>query len=123
MLSFHLPVVLPATMLKLTFYTLAMETKKVSKKALRTLVKDSVREAIGRLELPAPTKKLQKLIDKSSKRIAGEYADLLKKERKKNKAVQSDLTFVEDVLNGKATTQNGKKEKKTKKVKAVKASS
>ena len=83
-----------------------METKNVSKKALRTLVKDSVREAIGRLDLPAPTKKLQKLIDKTSKRIAGEFADLLKKERKKNKAVQSDLTFVEDVLNGKAA-QNG----------------
>ena len=98
-----------------------MEVKKVSKKALRTLVQDSMREAIGRLDLPAPTKKLQKLIDKSSKRIAGEYADLLKKERKKNKAVESDLTFVEDVLNGK-TPQNGKKEKKKKKAKTVKAS-
>lgn len=107
-------------MLNLTFYTTVMEAKKVTKKALRTLVKDSVREAIGRLDLPTPNKKLQKLIDKSSKRIAGEYADLLKKERKKNKAVESDLTFVEDVLNGKAP-QNGKKEKKSKKVKAVKA--
>ncbi len=97
-----------------------MEVKKVSKKALKTLVKDSMREAIGRLDLPVPTRKLQKLIDKSSKRIAGEYADILKKERKKNKAVESDLTFVEDVLNGKATP-DGKKEKKNKKIKAVKA--
>lgn len=98
-----------------------MESKKVSKKALRTLLTDTMREAIGRLELPAPTKRVQKLIDKTSKRMAGEYVHALKKERKKNKSVEKELTFVEEVLNGKAASSNGKKEKKHKKDKEIKS--
>jgi hypothetical protein len=79
-----------------------MEKKKVSKKALTTLLRDSMREAIGRLELPEPTKKLKKLIGKSSKRIASGFAEILKKQNKKEKHVKKSLTYVEDVLKGKA---------------------
>lgn len=86
-----------------------MENKKVSKKALKTLLSDSMREAIGRLQLPAPTKKVKKLISKSSKRIATEFAGILKKENRKAKETGNSLTYVEDVLKGK------KKKKKSKK--------
>jgi len=87
-----------------------MEKKKVSAKALKSLLNDSLREAIGRLELPEPTKKLDKLIAKSSKKIANGFADILKKERKKTKKAEKSIAFVEDVLNGK----KGKKDKKAK---------
>jgi hypothetical protein len=91
-----------------------MEKKKVSAKALKSLLNDSLREAIGRLELPQPDKKLDKLIVKSSKKIASGFADILKKERKKAKKAEKSITYVEDVL-------SGKKEKKTKKVKSKKS--
>jgi hypothetical protein len=98
-----------------------MEAKKVSRKALKNLLSDSLRDAIGRLELPAPTKKIERLILKSSKKFAAEYAVILRKDKKKNKEVESDLTFVEDVLNGKGSSTI-KKEKKAKKskLKAIK---
>lgn len=91
-----------------------METKKVSTKALRSLLTDSLREAIVRLELPEPTKKLEKVISKSSKKIAIGYADLLKKAQKKDKKAEKSLTYVEDVLKGKKEkgTKNKKKVKK-----------
>jgi uncharacterized protein YtpQ (UPF0354 family) len=88
-----------------------MEKKTVSKKALKTLVNDSMRDAIGRLQLPKPTKRLEKLISKTSKKIAVEFADILKKENKKAKAAAKSLTYVEDVLKGK----KDKKEKKSSK--------
>jgi hypothetical protein len=84
-----------------------METKKVSKKALKTLLNDSLRDAIGRLELLEPNKKVDKLILKSSKKIANEFADILKKENKKAKKADKSLTYVEDVLKGK-NKKNGK---------------
>jgi hypothetical protein len=87
-----------------------MENKKVSKKALKTLLKDSMREAIGKLELPAANKKVKRLITRSSKLIATEFAGILKKENRKAKSRTKSLTYVEDVLKGKA-------EKKTKKEK------
>jgi hypothetical protein len=87
-----------------------MEKKKVSTKALKSLLNDSLRDAIGSLELPQPTKKLEKLIARSSKKIATGYADVLKKEHKKAKKAEKSLTYVEDVLQGK----NDKKSKKSK---------
>jgi hypothetical protein len=78
-----------------------MEKMKVSKKALKSLLNDSLRDAIGRLELPQPTKKLDKLISKSSKKLASEFADILKKQNKKTKQAEKSLTYVEDVLKGK----------------------
>ncbi|MFZ6012446.1 MAG: hypothetical protein ACOYXT_19030 [Bacteroidota bacterium] len=89
-----------------------MENKKISKKALQSLLNDSMREAIGHLELPKPTKKVKKLISKSSKRIASEFATILKKENKKAKKTEKSLIYVEDVLTGK--NQKDKKAKKAK---------
>lgn len=71
-----------------------------------------MREAISKLELPKSNKKLDKLISKSSKKIASEFSDLIKKEKKKNKKIEKSLTYVEDVL-------KGKKKKNKKKVKDV----
>lgn len=95
-----------------------MENKNVSKKALKSLLNDSMRDAIGRLELPQPTKKVEKLISKSSKQIATVFADLLKKQNKKAKQNEKSLTYVEDVLKGKkdkksvnAKAKNTKKDK------------
>ena len=88
-----------------------MEKKKVSKKALKTLLNDSIRDAIGRLELPTPTKKVKKLISKSSKQLASEFAVLVKKELKKTRKAEDSLTYVEDVLTGKTGKKNGKRVK------------
>jgi hypothetical protein len=88
-----------------------MEKKKISKKALKNQLNDSMRDAIGKLELPKASKKVKKLISKSSKRMASEFAYLLKKQSKKNRKVEKSLTYVEDVLKGK-----GKKAKKSKEV-------
>jgi hypothetical protein len=87
-----------------------MEKIKVSKRALKSLLTDSMREALGNLELPKPTKKVEKLLDKSSKRLAAAFVQILKKESRKIKKSESDLTYVEDVLNGKI----GKKRKQSK---------
>lgn len=87
-----------------------MEKKKVSAKALKSLLNDSLRDAIKKLELPEPTKKLDKMIAKSSKKIASEFVDILKKEEKKAKKAEKSTAYVEDVL-------TGKKEKASKKVK------
>lgn len=95
-----------------------MENVKISRKALRSLVSDSMREAISKLDLPKSNKKVKKLIDKSSKKIASEFSQVLKKERKKNKKIEKSLTYVEDVLTGK--DKKGKKNKKQKEVKLQK---
>jgi hypothetical protein len=89
-----------------------MEKKKVSRKALESLLNDSMREAIGQLELPKASKKVKKLISKSSRKLASEFATILKKQNKKNRAAETEpsLTYVEDVL-------KGTKDKKSKKVK------
>ncbi len=63
-----------------------MEKIKVSKKALRSLLKDSYEQTIGQLELPKPNKKVIKLIDRTTRKMAAEFAGLLKKEFKKAKS-------------------------------------
>jgi hypothetical protein len=88
-----------------------MENKKVSKKTLNSLLNDSMREVISNLELPKPTKKVQKVLDRSSKKLAAVFADILKKKNKKAKKERKNLFFVEDVLNQK----KGKKSKHLKK--------
>ena len=90
-----------------------METIKVSKKALKSLLSDSMREAISSLELPKPTKKVNKLLDKSSRKLAFEFAQILKKSSRKAKKEEKSIGYVEDVL-------KGKKSKKSK-MKAVEA--
>jgi hypothetical protein len=61
-----------------------MENKKVSKKALRSLLKDSLQQSIGHLELPKPNKKVKKIIERSTKKMAVEFSYLLKKEFKRS---------------------------------------
>ena len=83
-----------------------MITKKISKKALYSLLNDSIRVALCNLELPEPTKKVNKLIDKSSKKLASEFAAILKKEMRRNKKHERSLTYVDDVLKGKKSKKN-----------------
>lgn len=78
-----------------------MENSKVSKKALKSLLNDSMRSAIGHLQLPKPTKKVKKLLDKSSKKLASEFVHILRKETRKAKKAERALTYVDDVLAGK----------------------
>ena len=85
-----------------------MERIKVSKKALKSLLSDSMNVAIGNLELPKPSKKVKKLLDRSSKKLASEFKRILKKENSKSKKAEKDLAYVDDVLNGKKPRKNRK---------------
>jgi hypothetical protein len=89
-----------------------MEKIKVSKKALKSLLSDSMNVAIGSLELPKPSKKVKRLLDRSSKKLASEFKRILKKENTKSKKAEKDLAYVDDVL-------NGKKPKKSRKLQPV----
>lgn len=88
-----------------------MEQTKTSKKALRSLINDSMQEAITKLELPEPTKKVKKLLNRSAKRLANIYANAIKRENKKKKKVEK---FMEDAVDGKI-----KKKSKSKKIRVA----
>jgi len=66
-----------------------MENKKVSKKALRSLLKDSLQQSIGHLELPKPNKKVKRIINRTTRKMATEFSHLLKKEFKRSKPKKS----------------------------------
>lgn len=89
--------------------TTVMENIKTSKKALKSLLSDSMNVAIGNLELPKPTKKVKKLLDRSSKKLASEFVRIMKKEQSKSKKAAKDLAYVEDVLKGKKITKKSRK--------------
>ena len=89
-----------------------MEKTKTSKKALRGLIADSMKEAIGTLELPKPTKKVNKLLQRNSKKLASLFADMIRRENRKKKKAEK---FMED-----AGKSKSKKEKKSKELKFVK---
>ncbi len=93
-----------------------MEKVKVSKKALKSLLNDSLNEAISHLELPKPTKKVKKLLDRSSKKLATAFANILKKESRKMKKADK-MAYVDDVLKGKKSRK--KKEGRLLEVEAV----
>lgn len=80
-----------------------MEKTKTSKKALRSLINDSMQEVLSNLELPKPSKKVKKLIQRNAKKMASIYADVLKREDKKRKKAEK---FAEDKVKS-----NGKKSK------------
>jgi hypothetical protein len=65
-----------------------MEKLKTNKKALKGLINDSMRDAIGRLELPEPSKKVKKLLYRNAKKLASVYADMLKREEKKKRKAE-----------------------------------
>ena len=83
-----------------------MKKTKTSKKALSSLINDSMQEVLTNLELPTPSKKVKKLLHRSAKKIASIYADILKREDKKKKKAEK---FAEDKIKS-----------KSKKIKAVK---
>lgn len=89
-----------------------MEKLKTSKKALRILIEDSMKDAIGTLELPQPTKKVTKLLQRNSKKLASVFADMIRRENKKKKKAEK---FMEDAVKSKS-----KKVKKSKEVKFAK---
>jgi phage pi2 protein 07 len=82
-----------------------MENTTTSKKALKGLINDSMRDAIGRLSLPEPSKKVKKLLYRNAKKLASVYADMMKRDEKKKKRAERKI---EDVA---------KKPKKSKKLK------
>lgn len=86
-----------------------MEKRKTSKKALRGLIADSMKEAIASLQLPEPTKKVDKILQRNSRKLASVFADLIRRESKKRKKAEK---FMEDGLSVKS--------KKLKKSKASK---
>jgi hypothetical protein len=83
-----------------------MDRTKTSKKALRSLINDSMRDAIGRLELPAPSKKVKKLLDRNAKKLATVYAEILKREDRQRKKAEKNL-----VASIKGKTTKSKKSK------------
>lgn len=89
-----------------------MEKTKTSKKALRGLINDSMQEALINLELPQPGKKVKKLLQRNSKKLASIFANRIKREDKKKKKAAK---FMENAVKGK-----GKKNKKSKEVKLEK---
>jgi hypothetical protein len=65
-----------------------MEKQKSSKKELKGLINDTLQEAIGRLALPEPTKKVKKLLYRNAKKLATVYSDMMKREEKKKRKLE-----------------------------------
>ena len=76
-----------------------MEKVKTSKKALRGLISDSIQEALKGLQLPEPGKKVKKVLNRNSKKLAAIFADVIKKEDKKKRKASK---FMENAVNGKS---------------------
>jgi hypothetical protein len=76
-----------------------MEKSKTSKKALKGLINDSMQEALKSLELPAPGKKVKKVLLRNSKKLAGIFSQAIKEENKKKKKAAK---FMEDAVKGKS---------------------
>ena len=68
-----------------------METQKRTKKVLRNLINYSMRDAISSLQLPEPSNKVKKLLDRSSRKLAVVYSEILKKEEKKKRKAEKLL--------------------------------
>jgi hypothetical protein len=107
-LSFSKGILLEVTLAKLEYQPLIMEKTKVSKKTLKGLLNDSMNVAIGNLELPKPSKKVKKLLDRSSKKLASEFKRILKKENSKSKKLDKGLAYVDEVLSGKKSKKSRK---------------
>lgn len=86
-----------------------MEKTKTSKKALRGLINDAMQDALNSLELPQPGRKVKKLLQRNSKKLASIFADVIRREDKKKKKATK---FMEDAVKGKSA--KGKKSKEVK---------
>lgn len=84
-----------------------MSAQKQSRKALRSLINDSFREALSHLDLPPATKKIKKHIEKNAKKIASVYAEMMKKEEKKKKKAEKRMQRT-------LTSSNGRRPRKIK---------
>jgi hypothetical protein len=65
-----------------------MEKQKSSKKELKGLIHNTLQEAISRLPLPEPTKKVKKLLYRHAKKLATVYTDMMRREEKKKKKLE-----------------------------------
>jgi len=85
-----------------------MEKKKTSKKALRGLINDSMVEALSNLELPKSGKKVKKLLQRNSKKLALIFANVIKRQDRKKK---KEAKFMEDPGKGKSRKRSSKEVK------------
>lgn len=88
-----------------------MESKKTSKKDIRIQLKEAISKAVTNLALPAPTKKIKKLIERDSKKLATIYFDIIRREEKKKRKAEK---FLGAAVNGTAKAVEKKKAKKAK---------
>ncbi len=59
------------------------------------MLKDSMNTAISSLELPKPTKRVRKLLDRSAKELAAEFARLMKKRTQRSgKLIEPLVTWI-----------------------------
>ncbi len=93
---------------------MTMEKTKTSKKSLKGLINNSMLEALTALELPGPSKKAKKLLQRNSKKLAAIFANAIKREDKKKKKAEK---FMESVTKG---TSKGKKSNEVKLAKQTK---
>ena len=84
------------------------KTSKSSKKALRSLISDSLQQSLNTLELPQSSKKAKKLLHRSAKKLAIIFADAMKREEKKKKKAEK---FMEDAVTGKGKKKSSKQVK------------
>ena len=84
------------------------KTPKSSKKALRSLINDSLQQSLNTLELPQSSKKAKKLLHRSAKKLAIIFADAMKREEKKKKKAEK---FMEGAVSGKGKKKNSKQVK------------
>ena len=89
-----------------------MIKNKTSKKDLRNLLSETIGKAIVALELPKPNKKVKKLIDQQSRKLAGEFASLIKDEHKKQK--KADKKLEKALLDGEKKREKDKAREKSK---------
>ncbi len=82
--------------------------KSKTKKDLKELISSSFQEAIQKAELPSPSKKINKLLNKNAKKLAGIFHAQLKHESKKKEKADKALTYVADVLKGKEKVKKSK---------------
>lgn len=84
------------------------KTPKSSKKALRSLINDSLQQSLNTLELPQSSKKAKKLLQRSAKKLATIFADAMKREEKKKKKAEK---FMEGAVRGKGKKKSSKQVK------------
>ena len=84
------------------------KTQKSSKKALRSLINDSLQQTLNTLELTQASKKAKKLLHRSAKKLAIIFSDAMKREEKKKKKAEK---FMEDAVSGKGKKKSSKQVK------------